>query len=115
MFGWAIAFCAGVAAVLELPDLGPPFVAALPAAAAMALAQRRRLAGAACAGFAWAYFVSSLSLADDWPCARDRETVTVTGRVAGPGRPRSSRSSPLTPAGAARILARPISRTLVSP
>jgi competence protein ComEC len=92
MFGWAIAFCAGAAGVLALPDLGPAAVAALPAAAAFVLARLRRLAGAACAGFACAHLFASFSLADGWPCARDREAVTVTGRVAAPALEREGRT-----------------------
>jgi competence protein ComEC len=91
MFTFALAFGAGVAALHALPDL-PPF-AALPllAVAALAFARRRPAAAMLVAGFLCAQALAAHRLAGRWDCARDREVVELTGRVAAPAFERSGR------------------------
>src|SRR5262245_56970146 len=87
----AVAFCAGAAALFALPSLWTwPALAAL---AVAALVAARRLPGvaAALAGFAWAQALAADALSTAWPCARDRETVEIRGRIAGPALERDGR------------------------
>ncbi len=84
MFGFALAFCAGAAALLALPALWPAPAAAAPAVAAALLLRRRPLFAAALAGFAWTHSLATVWLASGWPCSWDREAVAISGTVAAP-------------------------------
>ncbi|HUG03895.1 MAG TPA: DNA internalization-related competence protein ComEC/Rec2 [Steroidobacteraceae bacterium] len=100
-------FCAGTAAVLALPVLWPSAVLCLAAVAGLLLFGRRPALAALCLGFAWTSYCAVQSLRDDWPCARDREAVEVTGRVATPAIERTGRTDfdldvPANPAGSGR-------------
>ena len=77
-------FCAGTAAALAFPVLWPLTVQWVAAVSGLLLFRRRPALAAMCLGFAWTSFCAGESLREDWPCARDRETVEVTGRVATP-------------------------------
>jgi competence protein ComEC len=84
MLSIALAFCAGAAAVHALPALpAPPWTLAL-AAAALCLLRRHPPVAALCLGAAAAILLLSGRLDRDWPCARDREQLTVVGRVIAP-------------------------------
>lgn len=85
-------FCAGTAAALAFPVLWPLTVQCLTAVSGLLLFRRRPALAALCLGFAWTSFCAGKSLRDDWPCARDRETVEVTGRVATPAIERTGRT-----------------------
>jgi competence protein ComEC len=85
-------FCTGAAAALALPVLWPLPVQCLAAVAGLLLFRRRPALAVLCLGFAWTSFWAVESLRDDWPCARDREAVEVTGRVATPAIVRSGRT-----------------------
>lgn len=85
-------FCAGAAAALALPVLWPWSGRCLAAVSGLLLLRRRPALAALCLGFAWSSFCAEMSLRDDWPCARDRETVEVTGRVATPAIVRAGRT-----------------------
>jgi competence protein ComEC len=91
MLRWAVAFCVGVAAMQALPVLWPVAATGVLAAVAVAFARKLPLFAAALAGFAWALLCASASLATGWPCARDREAATVTGRIAAPPLERAGR------------------------
>ncbi len=84
MFGFALAFCAGAAALLALPALWPAPVAAAPAVAAALVVRRRPLLAASLVGFAWTHFLATVWLASGWPCSRDREAVAISGTVSAP-------------------------------
>lgn len=92
MFAAALAFCAGIATVHLLPALLPlPLVAV--AALLVAWAVRRRPALAAYAiGVIHATLFATHLLASSWPCARDREEVTLRGTVASPAIVREGRT-----------------------
>ena len=87
-----LAFCSGAAAALAVPVPWPgPLVAAL-AATGILLLRRQLPLAAFCVAFAWTAFTAAQALANDWPCARDREAVEVTGRVAAPAIARDHRT-----------------------
>jgi competence protein ComEC len=92
MWQVAVAFSAGVTALLGLPTLGPRPVALAAAVVAACLIWRRPVLAAACAGFAWAQLLAAGWLDHAWPCTRDREPVAVTGRVAAPALEREGRT-----------------------
>ncbi|MDP9200188.1 MAG: DNA internalization-related competence protein ComEC/Rec2, partial [Pseudomonadota bacterium] len=85
-------FCAGAAGALAFPVLWPMSVQFLTAVSGLLLLRHRPALAALCLGFAWTSFCAGQSLQDDWPCARDRETVEVTGRVATPAIERTGRT-----------------------
>ncbi|MEX2150781.1 MAG: DNA internalization-related competence protein ComEC/Rec2 [Steroidobacteraceae bacterium] len=85
-------FCAGAAAALASHVLWPWTVLCMTAVSGLLLLRRRPALAALCLGFAWTSFCAGNSLRDDWPCARDRETVEVTGRVATPAIERTGRT-----------------------
>jgi competence protein ComEC len=85
-------FCAGTAAALAFPVLWPLPVQCLAAVSGLLLFRSRPALAALCLGFAWTSFCAVESLRDDWPCARDREAVEVTGRVATPAIERTGRT-----------------------
>ena len=92
MFAAALAFCAGIATVHVLPALLPlPLLAA--AALAAAWKARRRTAFAAYViGVLHATWVAAQLAGSAWPCARDREEVTLRGTVASPALAREGRT-----------------------
>ena len=92
MWQVAIAFSAGAAALLGLPALGAHAVAPLAALGAAAWVRRRPVFAAACAGFAWTQLLATGWLHGAWPCTRDREPVTITGRIAAPALEREGRT-----------------------
>ena len=89
----ALSLAAGIAAALVLEELpGRPVLATI-ALAAAGLASRGRLRW-----LAWAVAVFVLAcaqgqrlLANDWPCSRDRERISVAGRVVSPAERRDGR------------------------
>jgi competence protein ComEC len=85
-------FCAGAAAALAFPVLWPLPVLCLTAVSGLLLFRRRPALAVLCLGFAWTSFCAGEALQDDWPCARDRETVEVTGRIATPAIERTGRT-----------------------
>src|SRR5688572_27487788 len=80
----ALAFLAGAAAIHVLPVPWPPALALVPALAAACAMGRAPVLAACLAGFACALQAASMAAADAWPCARDRDTVEVTGHIALP-------------------------------
>ncbi len=92
MFTVALAFCAGAAAVHALPALPAPAWTIAAGAAGLWLSLRRPAIAAACAGAAVAVLLLSARLGHDWPCARDREQLTVSGRVIAPAIVRPGRT-----------------------
>jgi competence protein ComEC len=92
MFGIALAFCAGAAALHALPALWPPAAAMAIAAAAASLLRGAPALAAGFAGFAWALWIASLALASDWPCERDREQLELVGRILAPALVRPGRT-----------------------
>lgn len=88
----ALAFLAGAACVFGLERLpGLPALAALAGCAAVAWALGARPVACGVAGFLLAAGQGHLALAQDWPCARDREQVPIEGRVVSPPEPRPGR------------------------
>jgi competence protein ComEC len=85
-------FCAGTAAALAFPVLWPLPAQCLAAISGLLQLRRRPALAALCRGFAWTSFCAGESLRNDWPCARDREIVEVTGRVAAPALERTGRT-----------------------
>jgi competence protein ComEC len=85
-------FCAGTAAALAFPVLWPLPAQCLAAISGLLQLRRRPALAALCLGFAWTSFCAGESLRNDWPCARDREIVEVTGRVAAPALERTGRT-----------------------
>lgn len=86
-----LAFCAGAAAVHFLPVL-PPLMSLLAIAVAGMLVRRRWPAIAAVlVGLAWTALGARQIVADDWPCARDREVVDLHGVVTAPATMRAGR------------------------
>lgn len=87
-----LAFCIGAAAALASPARWHPL--AIAAIAVVALVPLRRCLPLAAfwLGVAWTAAFAHRALDGDWPCARDRETVTVTGRVAAPAVARDGRT-----------------------
>jgi competence protein ComEC len=92
MFRIALAFCAGAAALHVLAAPWPPAAAAVPALVAPWLTRRAPALAAALAGFAAALLSAALALGSGWPCARDRELVELSGRVASPPIARAGRT-----------------------
>jgi competence protein ComEC len=92
MFRFALAFCAGVAAVHALPALWRGEAVAAIAVLGLLAARRLPLAAAMLAGFAWTQLLAALWLSSGWPCARDREAIAITGRVAAPALEREDRT-----------------------
>ena len=91
MARFVLAFCAGAAAVHMLPVL-PAVPALLPVVLAGALAWRRWPAiSALLIGLAWTALGARQIVANDWPCARDREVVDLQGVVTAPAMPRDGR------------------------
>src|SRR5688500_1501072 len=88
----ALAFLAGAAAIHVLPVPWPPALALLPALAAACAMGRAPVLPACLAGFACALQAASMAAANAWPCARDRDTVEVTGHVASPAIVRPDRT-----------------------
>src|SRR5262245_28884328 len=92
MWQLAFAFSAGAAVLLGLPGLGDPGVFISAAVAAVISMRRRPVIAAAIAGFAWTQLLASDRVGSVWPCTRDRDAVTVTGRVAVPALEREGRT-----------------------
>ena len=88
----ALAFCAGTAAIQLLPSVCAPWLAALAAAAAAGILRLRPGLAAFLAGCAVASYGTASVLAAAWPCARDREVVTLEGRIAEPAMVRPERT-----------------------
>ncbi len=88
----AIAFCSGAAVVHVLPAPWPPAVTAALAVGAACSFRRAPALAAGLAGCAWALCSLSTALAGAWPCARDREVVELTGRIAAPAIVRQDRT-----------------------
>jgi competence protein ComEC len=86
-----LAFCAGAAAVHLLPEL--PTHAGLLGIAMAGLLVRRRwpVVAALLLGLAWTAFGARQIVANDWPCARDREVVELHGVVSAPATMREGR------------------------
>ncbi len=87
-----LAFCLGAAAALAWPARWPWFVMALLAAIGLLSLRRSLPLAAFCLAFAWTALTASRTLASDWPCTRDRETLALTGRVAAPAIARDHRT-----------------------
>jgi competence protein ComEC len=81
MFQSALAFLAGAAAIHVLPVPWPPVLALVPALAAACAMRRAPILAACLAGCACALYAASMAVGGAWPCARDRDTVDVTGHV----------------------------------
>jgi competence protein ComEC len=92
MFAFALAFCAGAAAMQLLPALWPAGVLLLTAIAAGLAVRRRPAVGAFLLGLAWSQQLASAALDAGWPCERDREELVLSGRVASPAIERGSRT-----------------------
>jgi competence protein ComEC len=111
MLGKALAFCAGTAAIHLLPSVGAASLAAVPAVAAACLIRRRPALAAFLAGCAVGLHGAAATIAEAWPCARDRELVALEGRIAGPAIVRPDRTEfdvevaalPGVPAGLDRV------------
>ena len=88
----AFGFLAGAGGLHLLPQLGPAWLPAAPAAAALLFTRRWPALAAACAGFAWSHALATTWTATAWPCTRDRQAVTVEGRVAAPPLVREGRT-----------------------
>ena len=99
-----LAFCAGAAAIYSFPELPTPGNLLAFAAAAFLLRQRWPIIAALLFGLAWTAAGARQMLADDWPCARDREIVDLEGVVIAPASIRDGRVEfdirPAWPAGA---------------
>jgi len=106
----ALSLLAGIGATLVLEELPEWPVQAAVAVAGAGFASRARgrwLAWAA-AGFVLACAQGQRLLATDWPCARDRERIEVSGRVASPAERREDRIDfDLSPDDASRRLGVP--------
>ena len=92
MFGKALAFCAGTAAIHLLPSVGTAWVGAVPAVAAACLIHRRRSLAAFLAGCAVGLHGVAATIEEAWPCAREREVVELEGRIAEPAVVRPDRT-----------------------
>jgi competence protein ComEC len=86
-----LAFCAGAAAVHVLPGL--PTQAGLLGIAMAGMLVRRSwpVVAALLFGLAWTAFGAGQIVANDWPCARDREVVELRGVVSAPATLREGR------------------------
>lgn len=88
----ALAFLAGAACVFGLERLpGLPALIALASGAATAWVFGARPVACGLAGFLLAAGQGHLALAQDWPCARDREQLEIEGRVVSPPERRPGR------------------------
>ena len=92
MFRFALAFCAGAAAVHALPALWCGEAVAAIAVLGVIAVRRQPIAAFLLAGFAWTQLLAALWLESGWPCTRDRETVAITGRVSAPALEREDRT-----------------------
>jgi competence protein ComEC len=86
-----LAFCAGAAAVQCLPMLPSPAGLLTTVLAAVLAWRRWPFVTAALIGIAWTALGARQIVADDWPCARDREVVDLHGVVTAPAIPRAGR------------------------
>ena len=86
-----LAFGAGAAAIYVLPVLPTPGGLLAFVMAALLLRRRWPLLAALLFGLAWTAAGARQMLADDWPCARDREVVDLQGVVSGPASTRDGR------------------------
>ncbi len=91
MFPAALAFCGGAAAVQWLPALLPVPACVLLAPLALLALRSRPATAAFCVGATAASLIIGQRLSADWPCARDREEIAVTGVVATPAIRREGR------------------------
>ncbi len=91
MQGWVLAFLAGAASALAAAEPWPLAALVLASACAAVFLGCGRWLVALGMGFACSTLLASRMLSADWPCARDREVVEVTGVVAGPAIERSGR------------------------
>ncbi|MGE0030266.1 MAG: DNA internalization-related competence protein ComEC/Rec2 [Steroidobacteraceae bacterium] len=92
MFAAALAFCAGIATVHVLPALLPlPLLAVAALLAAWAAPRKTPLAAYGIGVVHATLFAAQLS-GSGWPCARDREEVTLRGTVASPALAREGRT-----------------------
>ena len=91
MISIALAFAAGAGAVQWLPALPPPAGLLLPAVAGLALARSWPPAAAVLCGFVWTAAGASRLVAQDWPCARDREAMSLSADVIAPATVREGR------------------------
>lgn len=100
----ALAFVAGASVALLAPLLpSPAALLALALAALAAAAAGGRMLAAALAGVVAVGLHAHRALDDDWPCSRDRETVSLTGTVVSPAEERPGRLDfDLAPDAAAR-------------
>lgn len=81
----ALALVAGAACVFGFERLpSPVLLGAVAAGAALAWSVRLRALACGLAGFLLAGVHGHLALAGDWPCARDREVLELTGRIVAP-------------------------------
>ncbi len=79
-----LAFCGGALLVHGLPRLPAAAWLVIPVLVALLAVRRWSILSAACCGFALTAGLASLQSTRDWPCARDRNVVQVTGRVLAP-------------------------------
>ena len=86
-----LAFCAGAAAVHFFPVLPPQAGLLAIAMAGMIVRRRWPVVAALLFGLAWTAFGARQIVADDWPCARDREVVELHGVVSAPATMREGR------------------------
>ena len=86
-----LAFFIGVAAALAAPVPWHPLAIAGIAAFGICCLRRNPPLLAFCLAFAWTAALTLQILDRDWPCARDRETLEVTGRIAAPAIVRDQR------------------------
>ncbi len=92
MLAFALAFCAGAAALQLLPTLWPAGILLLPLLAAVLAIRRFPAIAAFLIGFAWSQLPVSARLDSGWPCERDREELVLTGRVSTPAIERGGRT-----------------------
>ncbi len=86
-----LAFCAGAGCVHFIPALPVPGSLLAVFAAGMLLLRRLPALAALLSGFAWTAAGAHRTIADDWPCARDREIVELHGVVSAPATLRQGR------------------------
>jgi len=88
----ALAFIAGASLALDAPLLpSPATLSALAVGALAAACAGSRLLAAALAGVVAVGLQGHRALGEDWPCARDRETLTVVGTIVSPAEQRPGR------------------------
>lgn len=91
MFAAALAFCAGIATVHVLPALLPLPLLAVAALLAVWTARRQAALAAWAIGLVHATLFAAQLMGSGWPCARDREEVSLSGTVASPALAREGR------------------------